>query len=109
MKLTQYFNCIHVAGGYPVEPVDVHARDRHLDVLYEKLTLTDKVCHAYSLGRERVEDVMEMVRIGGGLSHEEFETTPRMYTNINSTSPLKHDEPMIDGAMRIIRRGRYWW
>ncbi len=25
MRLTQYFNCIHVAGGYPVEPVDVHA------------------------------------------------------------------------------------
>ena len=25
MKLTQYFNCIHVAGGYPVEPVDIHA------------------------------------------------------------------------------------
>jgi trimethylamine--corrinoid protein Co-methyltransferase len=106
LKLTQYFNCIHVAGGYPVEPVDVHARDRHLDVLYEKLTLTDKVCHAYSLGRERVEDVMEMVRIGSGLSHEEFEATPRMYTNINSTSPLKHDQPMIDGAMRIIRRGQ---
>lgn len=106
LKLTQYFNCIHVAGGYPVEPVDVHARDRHLDVLFEKLTLTDKVCHAYSLGRERVEDVMEMVRIGGGLSHEEFEATPRMYTNINSTSPLKHDEPMIDGAMRIVRRGQ---
>ena len=25
MRLTQYFNCIHVAGGYPVEPVDIHA------------------------------------------------------------------------------------
>ena len=25
MKLTQYFNCIHFAGGYPVEPIDVHA------------------------------------------------------------------------------------
>jgi len=106
LKLTQYFNCIHIAGGYPVEPVDVHPSVRHLDVLFDKLTLTDKVAHAYSLGPERVEDVMEMVRIAGGLSHEAFEATPRMYTNINSTSPLKHDLPMLDGWMRCVRRGQ---
>ncbi len=106
LKLTQYFNCIHFAGGYPVEPVDIHASIRHLDVLYDKLTLTDKAMHAYSLGKERVEDVIEMVRIAGGLSHEEFDASPRMYTNINSTSPLKHDYPMIDGCLRLARRGQ---
>ena len=106
IKLTQYFNCIHFAGGYPVEPVDIHASVRHLDVLYDKLTLTDKVMHAYSLGKERVEDVMEMVKIANGLSEEEFVAKPHMYTNINSTSPLKHDFPMIDGCLRLIRRGQ---
>ncbi|MEM6308103.1 MAG: trimethylamine methyltransferase family protein, partial [Pseudomonadota bacterium] len=106
LKLTQYFNCIHFAGGYPVEPVDLHASVRHLEVVYDKLTLTDKVMHAYSLGKERVEDVMEMVRIAGGLSDAEFEATPHMYTNINSTSPLKHDHPMIDGCLRLARRGQ---
>ena len=106
LKLTQYFNCIHFAGGYPVEPVDVHASVRHLDVLFDKLTLTDKVMHAYSLGQERVEDVMEMVRIAGGLTREEFDAAPHMYTNINSTSPLKHDFPMLDGWMRLARRGQ---
>ncbi|WP_424833165.1 trimethylamine methyltransferase family protein [Ruegeria sp.] len=106
LKLTQYFNCVHFAGGYPVEPVDLHASTRHLDVLYDKLTLTDKVMHAYSLGKERVEDVIEMVRIAGGLSHDEFDAEPRMYTNINSTSPLKHDHPMIDGCLRLARRGQ---
>ena len=106
LKLTQYFKCIHFAGGYPVEPVDIHASVRHLDVLYDKLTLTDKVMHAYSLGAERVEDVMEMVRIASGLSPEEFAASPRMYTNINSTSPLKHDIPMIDGCLRCIRKGQ---
>jgi trimethylamine---corrinoid protein Co-methyltransferase len=106
MKLTQYFNCIHIAGGYPVEPIDIHPSVRHLDCLYEKLTLTDKVVHAYSLGAERVEDVMEMVRIAAGISHDEFAASPRMYTNINSVSPLKHDYPMLDGAMRLARRGQ---
>ena len=28
------------------------------------------------------------------------------YTNINSTSPLKHDYPMIDGCLRMVRRGQ---
>ncbi|MEM9779976.1 MAG: trimethylamine methyltransferase family protein, partial [Pseudomonadota bacterium] len=106
LKLTQYFNCIHVAGGYPVEPVDIHASVRHLDCLYEKLTLTDKVCHAYSLGSERVEDVLEMTRIASGLPEAEFYAQPRIYTNINSSSPLKHDWPMLDGAMRFARRGQ---
>ncbi|MCB1363856.1 MAG: trimethylamine methyltransferase family protein [Rhodobacteraceae bacterium] len=106
LRLTQYFNCIHFAGGYPVEPVDIHPSVRHLDVIFDKLTLTDKAMHAYCLGKERVEDVMEMVRIAGGLSEDEFRSRPRMYTNINSTSPLKHDFPMIDGCLRLIRRGQ---
>ena len=46
IKLTQFFNCIHFAGGYPVEPIDIHASVRHLDCLYEKLVLSDKVVHA---------------------------------------------------------------
>ena len=106
MKLTQYFNCIHFAGGYPVEPVDIHASVRHLDCLYEKLTLTDKVVHAYSLGAERVEDAMEMVRIAGGMTLDQFHARPHMFTNINSVSPLKHDFPMIDGALRMARAGQ---
>ena len=106
LKLSQYFNCIHFIGGYPVEPVDVHASVRHLDVLFDTLTLTDKVCHAYSLGKERVEDVMEMVRIAGGFSMGEFESDPKMFTNINSTSPLKHDYPMIDGWIRLAKKNQ---
>jgi trimethylamine--corrinoid protein Co-methyltransferase len=106
IKLTQYFNCIHFAGGYPVEPIEIHPSVRHLDCLYEKLTLTDKVVHAYSLGKERVEDAMEMVRIAGGMTHEEFRARPHMFTNINSVSPLKHDFPMIDGALRLARAGQ---
>ncbi len=106
VKLSQSFNCIHMMGGYPVEPVDLHPSTRHLDCIRDKLVLSDKVVHTYSLGAERVEDAMEMVRIAAGLSHEEFEATPRMYTNINSSSPLVHDWPMLDGAMRLAKRGQ---
>ena len=107
LKLAQSFNCIHFTGGYPVEPVDLHPSIRHLDCLYDKLTLTDKVMHGYSLGVERIEDAMEMVRIAAGISPKEFEQMPRMFTNINSSSPLKHDWPMLDGAMRMVRRNQF--
>jgi trimethylamine--corrinoid protein Co-methyltransferase len=106
IKLTQYFNCMHMMVGYPVEPVDIHPSIRHLDCMYDALTLSDKAVHAYSLGKERIEDVMEMVRIAGGLTHEEFDASPRMFTNINSTSPLKIDFNMLDGPMRMARRGQ---
>ena len=106
LRLTQTFNCIHFHTGYPVEPVDIHASIRHLDALFDMLTLSDKVVHAYSLGPERIEDAMEMVRIAAGMSSEEFESAPHMFTNINSSSPLKHDWPMLDGAMRMARRGQ---
>ncbi len=106
LRLNQYFNCVHFVAGYPVEPVDIHASIRHLDCVYDMLTLTDKVIHAYSLGSGRIEDGMEMVRIAGGLTESAFASKPRMFTNINSTSPLKHDWPMLDGAMRCAKKGQ---
>ncbi|MGC6517025.1 MAG: trimethylamine methyltransferase family protein [Candidatus Puniceispirillaceae bacterium] len=106
LKLSQSYNCIHYISGYPVEPVDMHASVRHLHCLYDMLTLTDKVVHAYSLGTERIEDAMEMCRIAAGLSETEFESGVHMFTNINSSSPLKHDWPMLDGAMRAAAKGQ---
>lgn len=106
VRLTQVFNCLHFHSGYPVEPVDIHASIRHLDAFHDLLTESDKVCHAYSLGPERIEDAMEMVRIAAGITPEAFDAAPRMFTNINSSSPLKHDWPMLDGAMRMARRGQ---
>jgi trimethylamine--corrinoid protein Co-methyltransferase len=71
--------------------------------LFDKLTLTDKLVHIYSLGPERVEDDLAMVRIAAGLDQDTFERQPHAFTNINSSSPLKHDWPMLDGAMRFAR------
>ena len=48
---------------------------------------------------------MEMVRIAGGLSYAEFDATPHIHQH-QFTSPLKHDEPMIDGSLRLVWRGQ---
>ena len=41
-KLTQFFNCIHFSGGYPVEPVDIHPSIRHLFVYMNNSLLPTK-------------------------------------------------------------------
>lgn len=106
LRLGQYFNVIHMYGGYPVEPVDLPPATRHLDCLAALVTLTDKVFHAYSLGRGRITDALEIVRIARGLSYEELSAQPSMFTVVNTSSPLRLDGPMIEGLVEMARHGQ---
>ena len=60
LRLGQMLNSVHTFGGYPVEPIDVHASTRHLEAAYDAYTLTDKSFHVYSLGRDRNLDGIEI-------------------------------------------------
>src|ERR1700721_697885 len=95
IRLGQSFDSIHFIGGYPVEPIDIPASIRHLDALFDMLTLSDKPVHAYSLGRERNLDAIEMVKIARGLDDETLEREPSLFTVINSSSPLRLHTPML--------------
>ena len=105
IRLSQYFNSIHVIGGYPVEPVDRHASIRHLECLRDIVILTDKVFHAYSLGKERICDGLEIARIArGNISWSQFEDEPSVLSVINTSSPLRLDTPMLRGIIEMSRR-----
>jgi trimethylamine---corrinoid protein Co-methyltransferase len=106
LRLGQTFDSIHVWGGYPVEPVDIHASIRHLDALFDMLTLSDKPIHAYSLGRERIRDGIEMARLARGIDVETLEREPSLFTIINSSSPLRLDAPMLEGVIQMARRNQ---
>ena len=106
IRLGQSFNSIHFIGGYPVEPIDIPASIRHLDALFDMLTLSDKPVHAYSLGRERNLDAIEMVKIARGLDDETLEREPSLFTVINSSSPLRLDTPMLEGIIQMARRNQ---
>ena len=106
VKLAQSFNVIHMTGGYPVEPVDLHASIRHLDCLSDLAKLTDKAFHAYSLGRQRNRDALEIVRLARGISEEQLVREPSLITVINSSSPLRLDAPMLQGIMEMSSRGQ---
>jgi trimethylamine--corrinoid protein Co-methyltransferase len=106
VKLAQSFNVIHMTGGYPVEPVDLHASIRHLDCLSDLAKLTDKAFHAYSLGRQRNRDALEIVRLARGITQEQLEREPSLITVINSSSPLRLDAPMLQGIMEMSARNQ---
>jgi len=106
MRLGQSLDAVHVWGGYPVEPVDVHASIRHLDALGAMLTLSDKPIHAYSLGKQRNLDALEMVRLARGIDQETLDREPSVFTIINSSSPLKLDTPMLEGIIQMAQRNQ---
>ncbi len=51
MRLSQFFNCVHTAGGGSVDALDVHASIRHLHIMRNKMRLSDKVPFVISTGR----------------------------------------------------------
>lgn len=106
LKLGQSLNVIHLFGGYPVEPVDLHPSVRHLDCLADFVRLTDKVFHAYSLGRERNRDAIEIARIARGIDEEQLDREPSLFTIINSSSPLRLDAPMLQGIIEMASRNQ---
>jgi trimethylamine--corrinoid protein Co-methyltransferase len=106
VKLGQMYNIMHLSGGYPVEPVDLHASIRHLECLRDFATLTDKAFHVYSLGKERNLDGIEIARIVRGISHEQLEQEPSVLSIINTSSPLRLDTPMLQGIFEMSSRNQ---
>jgi trimethylamine---corrinoid protein Co-methyltransferase len=103
LRLGQQLNAVHCFGGYPVEPVDVPPETRHLDCLQAMVGLTDKVFHAYSLGRTRIRDAIEIVRIARGIDHARLLAEPSLFSIVNSSSPLRIDGPMLEGVIEMAR------
>jgi trimethylamine--corrinoid protein Co-methyltransferase len=106
IRLSQMLNTVHFFGGYPVEPIDLHASVRHLHALHDMLTLADKPIHAYSLGRQRNLDAIELVRIARGIDDATLEREPSLFTVINSSSPLRLDTPMLHGILEMSARNQ---
>jgi trimethylamine---corrinoid protein Co-methyltransferase len=106
LRLAQSLNAVHFIAGYPVEPGDTHVSVRHLNAAFDVLTLTDKAMHCYSLGAQKNRDCMEMVRLARGVSNEQFEREPSIFSVINSNSPLRLDGPMLEGIIEMSARNQ---
>ncbi|WP_342237047.1 trimethylamine methyltransferase family protein [Inquilinus sp. OTU3971] len=106
LRLGQTLNAMHIFGGYPVEPVDLHPSTRHLDALRAFVTLSDKPFHAYALGRVRMRDGIEIARIARGVTRDQLQREPSLFTVVNTSSPLRLDGPMIEGLVEMAQAGQ---
>jgi trimethylamine---corrinoid protein Co-methyltransferase len=106
VKLCQFFNCIHTAGGGSVDALDCHASVRHLHIMRNKVHYSDKVPFVISTGRARLFDSIEIARMARGISPEQLLKEPSTYTVINTNSPLKLDNPMAMGIIEMARRNQ---
>ncbi len=106
VRLTQQLNGIQIHGGYPVEPADLHPSVRHLHASHDLLTLSDKAINAYSLGAERNRDCLEMVRIARQIGEDELDEQTSITTVINTSSPLRLDDPMAQGIIEYSGRNQ---
>ncbi len=106
VKLAQLFNVVHLNGGSPVEPQDVHIPVRHLEAAHAMLTLSDKVPYVFCHSRRRIHDVLEMIAIARGLSLDALRDAPSTYSIVNVNSPLQYDLPMAGGIIEMARFGQ---
>jgi trimethylamine--corrinoid protein Co-methyltransferase len=105
LKLTQFFNAVQM-NGWPVEPLDIEVRFRHLDAAFAMLTLTDKVPYVFCQSRQRIADVLAMCAIARGETLEQFAGRPGVFSIINTNTPLQYDVPMTVGVMDMARHGQ---
>ena len=106
LKISHALPSCTFMSGYPVEPIDLPVNTRHLDCYKDMLTLTDKPFRAYAIGKTRIRDALEMIRIAHRVDDAEMAVTPRLITNMNVNSPLKIDGPLLVGAMEMVRAGQ---
>jgi trimethylamine--corrinoid protein Co-methyltransferase len=106
IRLGQSLNIAHLIAGYPVEPIDLDPRTRHLDAVAAMAKLSDKVLYGYALGRTRMEDAIEMVRIVRGVDRDTLLREPSLQTVVNANSPLQYDVPMLEGAIAMAHAGQ---
>ncbi|MFZ5790553.1 MAG: trimethylamine methyltransferase family protein [Pseudomonadota bacterium] len=106
VRLVQMLNVLHQEGSTAVEPTDLPAETRHLDVYEASLTLTDKSWHCWAIGAYRVKDAIEMACIAYPTTREELAERPAVISIVNSNSPLKLDIPMGEGLVELARHGQ---
>jgi trimethylamine---corrinoid protein Co-methyltransferase len=94
-KLAQSFSAIDSVGGVVAEPNDAPLDSRHLDMLYNTFTLTDKMFMGNVVSGVNARDTIAMseILLGG---RESIEQTPACISLINCNSPLRWDDRMLD-------------
>ena len=106
LRICQGLNVIQQESGGPLEPMDLPASTRHLDLYLSQITLLDKSWNLNALGTERTMDGLHMAAITMGWSMDDLARQPMMMGVINTNSPRKLDDPMSQGLIALAEHGQ---
>lgn len=106
LRLCQSLNVIQQESGGPLEPMDLPANTRHLDLYLSQCTLLDKSWNLNALGTDRTMDGIHMAAIAMGWSLDDLARTPMMMGVINTNSPRQLDDPMSQGLIALAEHGQ---
>jgi trimethylamine---corrinoid protein Co-methyltransferase len=101
-RLAQSFTAMDSVGGVVVEPNDAPLDSRHLDMVYNALTLTDKIFMGNVVSASNAIDTLNMAQIVFG-SREAIEATPVCISLVNCNSPLRWDDRMLDAQFEYTK------
>ena len=107
LKLGQMLNIVHFVGGYPVEPIDLHAVGAPPR---RRVRRADAHRQAHPLLQPRPPAQPRLHRDGAHRPRQVDDATlerePSIFTVINSISPLRLDTPMLHGIIEMASRNQ---
>ncbi|MES2540498.1 MAG: trimethylamine methyltransferase family protein [Pseudomonadota bacterium] len=106
LRLCHSLNIVQQESGGPLEPMDLPAATRHLDLYLSQITLLDKSWQLNALGRERTMDGINMAALAMGWSLDDLARQPMMMGVINTNSPRQLDDPMSQGLIALAEHGQ---
>lgn len=106
LRLCQSLNVLQQESGGPLEPMDLPANTRHLDLYLSQCTLLDKSWNLNALGTERTMDGLHMAALVMGWSLDDLACQPMMMGVINTNSPRQLDDPMSQGLIALAEHGQ---
>ena len=96
LKLVHQLPSLHHSGLVLTEPCDVPVSWRHLDMVYQHMTLTDKPHLGAITAQSRAQDSLDMARILHGEAFVQEHCV--IMGNVNTNSPLMVDRVVTEAA-----------
>lgn len=103
VKLAYLNPYIHHSGGTIVEPTDIPAPVRHLDMLYSHIKYSDKPFMGAVMAREHAQDSVKMAEMIHGA--DTIRKDPALLSLINISSPRRLDDRMLE-ALTVYAKAR---
>lgn len=103
IKLFEANDNYKINGGTPCQPEEVPAEIAAVLLHYIAINLTDKSLWTATGTYEQMEAVMKMAMLRYGIDKKEFAANPRVFTMINTNTPLQFDKNQTETLFTFLK------